>query len=209
MSYLTYLPFIFISKSGKLGGWYRNWRFFCAAIWVLAGFWCNLWTLRFLPMRCQKQFRPSPRSTGVPSMSCHHLRPKPICKHGDLSDGKTIIIIKNTNKTHQNFGYETQQKSTWNLKMPKFKKKIIIQTSIFGFNMSIFYGCITKIYIWKCHVRPHIKAAKFLRQSGCTMQNTWMRFLVQSRARHVCGYWDSFSHLWPWHCSQAKASYDS
>lgn len=126
-------------------------------------------------MRCQKQFRPSPRSTGVPSMFCHHIRPKPICaKHGDLSDGKTIIFIKNTNKTHQNFGY------------PNSKRKSSSKPLFLGFNMSIFYGCIPKIYIWKCHVRPHIKTAKFLRQSGCTMQNTWMRFLVQSRARHVC-----------------------
>ena len=70
-----------------------------------------------------------------------------------------------------------------NLKITKFNTKIIIQTSIFGVQHVNFYGCIPKIYIWKCHVLLHIKTAKFRQQSGCTMQNTWMRFLVQSRAR--------------------------
>ena len=65
----------------------------------------------FLPIWCQKRFRSSPKNMGFPSMFWHHLRPKPICaKHGDLSDGKTIIFIKFTNKTHQNSCFYTPEK---------------------------------------------------------------------------------------------------
>lgn len=220
--------YIYKYKSGKVGWWYRNCRFFCAAIWVpllvlgaIFGLYAELFVDSTLPLKqwiypvvsLIPQLQDASFQWGVKNSFVHH--PEALESHQCLATTSDLNLSvpnmvtflmakpssssKTPTKHIQNFGYETQQKSTWNLKMPKFKTNIIIQTSIFGVQHVKF----SRVYPKNLHLEvpcppPHqgsqVSTAKWMHHAKHMDE---IPRSIQGKAR-LLGIGIHFHTLWPW-----------